>query len=46
MAGKQLEKGYEEGAWHRLLDAAGYPAKGNAGKAGKDAKPKPDAPTP
>ncbi len=29
MAGKRLEKGYEEGAWNRLLDGAGYPAKGN-----------------
>ena len=45
-AGKKLEKGYEEDAWNRLLDGAGYPAKGNAEKAGKDAKPKQGGPKP
>lgn len=29
-AGGRSEKGYEEGAWNRLLDESGYPARGNA----------------
>lgn len=28
-AGKQSEKGFEENAWHRLLDMAGYPKSGS-----------------
>ena len=47
MAGKRVEKGYEEDAWNRLLDGAGYPAQGNAKAGAKAAAPaKPAAVTP
>lgn len=29
-AGRMVESGFEEGAWNRLLDGAGYPAQGSA----------------
>lgn len=43
-AGSKTSKGFEEGAWNQLLDAAGYPARGNAKPTASPAKatsPKP-----
>lgn len=39
-AGEKSTKGYEEGAWSRLLDESGYPARGNAKAPTEKEKPK------
>lgn len=46
MVGRDMTKGWEQGAYHGALDAAGYPKSGQAGRGALQAKAAPKSGTP